>query len=167
MCGERAISLHLSFNVSLKNPLPCTTLLVRCLGKQWCAVSGHVSKKRASSFSQTWVPCGLISDWDRTKKVRGHGAKKREIFSGRKSPKHGISLGVQWWRIRLPMQGAQVQSLVGELRSHMLQGNWALVPQLLSSHASTREPTCRKTAEPACSGAHMPQLEREKPAHHN
>ena len=31
----------------------------------------------------------------------------------------GTSLVVQWLRHRLPMQGVQVQSLVGELRSHM------------------------------------------------
>ena len=33
------------------------------------------------------------------------------------------SLVVQWLRIRLPMQGMRVQSLVGELRSHMSWGN--------------------------------------------
>ena len=35
----------------------------------------------------------------------------------------GTSLVVQWLRIPLPIQGIQVQSLVQELRSHMLQGN--------------------------------------------
>ena len=35
----------------------------------------------------------------------------------------GTPLVVQWLRIRLPMQGTQVQSLVGELRSHMPRGN--------------------------------------------
>jgi len=35
----------------------------------------------------------------------------------------GTSLVVQWLRICLPMQGIQVRSLVGEPRSHMLQGN--------------------------------------------
>ena len=35
----------------------------------------------------------------------------------------GTSLVVQWWRIRLPMQGTPVQSLVRELRSHMPWGN--------------------------------------------
>ena len=34
-----------------------------------------------------------------------------------------ISLLVQWLRVLLAMQGMQVQSLVGELRSHMLQSN--------------------------------------------
>ena len=34
----------------------------------------------------------------------------------------GTSLMVQWLRIRLPMQGTRVQSLVGELRSHMPRG---------------------------------------------
>ena len=32
---------------------------------------------------------------------------------------YGTSLEVQWLRPCLPMQGAQVRSLVGELRSHM------------------------------------------------
>ena len=45
----------------------------------------------------------------------------------------GTSLVTQWLTIHLPMQGMQVQSLVGELRSHM---RWvttgAHLPQLLS-----------------------------------
>ena len=32
-------------------------------------------------------------------------------------------LPCQWLRIHLPMQGLQVSSLVGELRSHMPQGH--------------------------------------------
>ena len=55
--------------------------------------------------------------------------------------------------------GMQVQSLVGELRSHM-PGATKPVPQLLSSRASTREPACRKL-EHTCPEAHAPQLERE------
>ena len=35
----------------------------------------------------------------------------------------GTSLAVQWLRIRLPMQGTRVRSLVGEIRSHMLRSN--------------------------------------------
>ena len=35
----------------------------------------------------------------------------------------GTSLVVQWLRIRLPMQGMQIRSLVGVLRSHMPQCN--------------------------------------------
>ena len=34
----------------------------------------------------------------------------------------GTSLAVQWLRLRLPMQGVQVQSLVRELRSHIPRG---------------------------------------------
>ena len=33
-----------------------------------------------------------------------------------------ISLVVQWLRLHLPLQAARVQSLAGELRSHMLRG---------------------------------------------
>ena len=55
----------------------------------------------------------------------------------------GTSLVIQWLRLYLPMQVTQVRSLVGELRSHTLQGNSARAPQLLSMRASTREkPTC-------------------------
>ena len=35
----------------------------------------------------------------------------------------GTSLVVQWLRIRLAVQGLQVQSLVWERQSHMLQNN--------------------------------------------
>ena len=35
----------------------------------------------------------------------------------------GTSLVVQWLRFRSPMQGTQVQSLIGELRSHIPRGN--------------------------------------------
>ena len=35
----------------------------------------------------------------------------------------GTSVVVQWLRILLGMQGTQVQSLVGELRSHMPRSN--------------------------------------------
>ena len=37
---------------------------------------------------------------------------------------NGTSLVVQWLSICLPVQGMQVQSLVGELRSHMPWGMW-------------------------------------------
>ena len=54
-------------------------------------------------------------------------------------------LVVQWLRIFVPMQGMQVCSLVGELRSHRLQGNSALAQQLLSPRHNQGE-------------ARMPQL---------
>ena len=34
----------------------------------------------------------------------------------------GTSLAVQWLRLRLPIQGVRVRSLVGELISHMSRG---------------------------------------------
>ena len=58
-------------------------------------------------------------------------APKRPVHPDRGDGKRGFtavvkprktSLVVQWMRIRLPMQGTGVQSLVGELRSHMSQG---------------------------------------------
>ena len=50
------------------------------------------------------------------------------------------------------MQETQVLSLVGELRTQVLQGNQAHALQLLNLSTTTREPTC--------SGDHTPQLER-------
>ena len=46
--------------------------------------------------------------------------KKKNL---KKEKYSGTSLVVQWLRIRLPMQGTWVPSLVGELRSHILWGN--------------------------------------------
>ena len=47
---------------------------------------------------------------------------RRKTFELLKITVQGTSLVVQWLRLHLPMQGAWVQSLVGELRSHMLSG---------------------------------------------
>ena len=52
----------------------------------------------------------------------------------------GTSLVLQWLRICLPMQGTQVQTLVGNLRSHMLGSNETLVPPLESPYAVMRDP---------------------------
>ena len=60
------------------------------------------------------------------------------------------SLVVQWLRICLLIQETQVQSLVGELRSHMLWDNEACALQLKS--------LCTAATERTCSTAHVPQL---------
>ena len=52
----------------------------------------------------------------------------------------GTSLVVQWLRIHLPMQGTQI-SLLGEIRSYMLWGDQANMPELLSPHATTKDST--------------------------
>ena len=67
------------------------------------------------------------------------------------------SLVVQWLRICLLILEMQVQSLVGELRSHMLWDNKACALQLKN--------LCTATTELTCSTAHVPQ--QEKPIHHN
>ena len=43
------------------------------------------------------------------------------------------------------MQETRVRSLVGELRSHMPQGNYARAPQLLSLRSRAHEPQLLKT----------------------
>ena len=48
--------------------------------------------------------------------------EKKIIQNAQLKPEEGTSLVVQWLRICLPMQGTQVRSLFGELRSHMPQG---------------------------------------------
>ena len=56
----------------------------------------------------------------------------------------GTSLVDQWLRIHLGMKGLWDQSLVRELRSHMHPSNEALELQLLSLHATTKDPACRE-----------------------
>ena len=59
------------------------------------------------------------------------GAQAAEILWGRERKRHliktqtngGTSLVSQWLRVHASKEGAQVQSLVGELRSHMPRGH--------------------------------------------
>ena len=63
----------------------------------------------------------------------------------------GTSQVVQWLRIRLPMKGTWVLSLVGQLRSHVPWGNSAYEPQLQtlwSLYATTREKPGSGSKEP-------------------
>ena len=56
---------------------------------------------------------------------------------------HGTFLVVQWLRIHLPMHGAGVRTLVGEIRCSMWRGNQAHTTKLLSPRTSIREkPSC-------------------------
>ena len=52
---------------------------------------------------------------------------------------------VQWLGIHLPMQGTQTGSIPGPGGSHMLLGNLADVPQLLSLCSPTRETTTARS----------------------
>ena len=52
--------------------------------------------------------------------------QRKQIYSHHAGViKHMVQglLAVQWLRIRLPMEGMQIQSLIRELRSHMPRGN--------------------------------------------
>ena len=57
----------------------------------------------------------------------------------------GASLVTQWLRIHLPMQGTQVWSLV---QKDPTQGNYAHVPQLLNTGATTVESTFPRACAP-------------------
>ena len=80
-------------------------------------------------------------------------------FLGVKDYTRRTSLVAQCWRICLAMQSMKVWSLVGELRSHMLQSNQACVPQLLSQYATTRS-LCVAVKDPTMTQwrSCMPQL---------
>ena len=54
----------------------------------------------------------------------------------------GASLLAQGLRIRLPIQGTQIQSLIQELRSHMPWGNQAHEAQLLKLACSRKSGLC-------------------------
>ena len=55
-----------------------------------------------------------------------------EERSSRMTIIYGISMVVQWLRIRLAIQGMQAQSLVRELRFYMSQDNSVCMLQLLN-----------------------------------
>ena len=50
------------------------------------------------------------------------GIKEQGLLSIKTAPPWRTSLVVQWLRLRLPMQGVWVRSLIRELRSHMPHG---------------------------------------------
>ena len=54
----------------------------------------------------------------------------------------GFPLVVQWVRIRLPMRGTCILSLVRELGSHMPPGNQAHAPQLEKTECHSEEHVC-------------------------
>ena len=65
----------------------------------------------------------MISVLDKQFQIEYRKGEKVSYFILQINYNHaGTSLAVQWLRIHLPMQGTWVRSLVGELRSHMLQG---------------------------------------------
>ena len=70
-----------------------------------------------------------------------------------KIPFGGTFLVVQWLRIHLPTQGMQVQSLAGELRSHMPYGNKAHMLQL-------QKPTHSRVRALQPEKPPLPQLEK-------
>ena len=75
----------------------------------------------------------------------------------------GTSLVVQWLRIRLPMQGTRVRSLVREDPT-CCRATKPVHPQLLSLCSRAREPQLlspRATTNEACvPRAHVPQQEK-------
>ena len=109
--------------------------------------------------------CMSIEDWDTGSIAKGvwslvhhHQHSKlinagremlvqREILKGMSLKRlPGTSLVVQWLRLCFPMQNSWVQSLVGELRSHVPRDNEARAPQLESPCAATVE--CIRVPEP-------------------
>ena len=89
----------------------------------------------------------------------------------------GASLVAQWLRIRLPVQGTRVRSLVWEdptcrrATKPMRHNYWAHAPQLLSLRAATTEPCMPRARalqqeKPPQWEARAPQW-RVAPARHN
>ena len=71
-------------------------------------------------------------------RLAGH-CSRSGVLPGRKE-RRGTSLVVQWLRSCLLMQGTQVGSLVGELRSHMPEGNEAHALQLVEPMSCNEDP---------------------------
>ena len=72
----------------------------------YCPLELHLAKKKKNSLSSTHYLLTIISC----------------RFLNVRIVHLGTSLVVQWLRLYFPRQGVWVRSLIGELRSHMLQG---------------------------------------------
>ena len=81
-----------------------------CTASPWVPDTADPSRHYCSANTRVFVPLSWLP-----KDLCPH----REV--GQKPCSEGTSPVVQWLRLRLPMQGARVLSLVGELRSHMPQ----------------------------------------------
>ena len=85
-------------------------------GKQSCfkgfSAGAHMVSFELYSINLVWTEATIDAEWQQG----------------------GTSLAVQWLKIHLPMQGMWVQSLVGELRSH--------IPGATNLCAATAEPAC-------------------------
>ena len=86
-------------------------------------------------------------------KLRSHTANDNSTYFSHillQNAKCGTSLVVEWLRIYLLMQ--DTGSIPGPEKFHMLQSNWAHVPQLLSSLTyslcSTTEATAKRRSAP-------------------
>ena len=135
-------------------PRACSNL---CPSSQWChpAISSSVISFSSGNNKFQCLPhifpiilflsqnilLFFLKKWrvDSFKKMMGRCFGK---FLGVKDYIRGTSLVAQWSRICVAMQSMKVWSLVGELRSHMLQSNQAHVPQLLIQYVTTRESVC-------------------------
>ena len=76
----------------------------------------------------------------------------------------GSSLVVQWLQICLSMQGLQVQSLIGDLRSYTLQSNSACVPQLQSS--ALWQKILSAATKTRCSQIHVSKIKSKRAFKH-
>ena len=96
-------------------------------GKDWGQEEKGVTEDEwdgwiASSTQWTWVWANSGRQW-RTRKpgvLQSMGSQRvrHDWATEQQKCKDGTSLVVQWLRLRLPMPGVQVQSLVRNLRSH-------------------------------------------------
>ena len=95
-------------------------------------------------FSEPAENAFIVLKWDHQEAKWKQLENGKAVEWGRIEEKHLLKMslgtypGVRWLRIHLAMQEMQVQSLVRELRFHMLQSNSAREPRLLSLH--TLEP---------------------------
>ena len=94
--------------------LSCLIVSRSLRGQQAHLSSGHFGFGEGSSTASLFLRSASLTLTEKWKQL-GYIC----VFGGQESSRHGTSLVVQWLRILLAGQGAQVRSLLGELRSHM------------------------------------------------
>ena len=109
-----------------KTRLTCITLRLGWEGGAGSEISLQESPSLPLNFCLPWP---LPSEMERCSESKPF----KDALRAR-----GTSLVVQWLRIHLAMQGTQVRSPVGKLRSHMPSSKQACVPQLESAGHNQR-----------------------------
>ena len=151
-----ASTQSLKWNGRLSFPQPaCPVRIINIQMKTRRPRSSHSAQSSWPHIQESLSPLSLsLVGSSLLYKLRSHTANDNSTYFSHillQNAKCGTSLVVEWLRIYLPMQ--DMGSIPRPEKFHMLQSNWAHVPQLLSSLtysscSTTTEATAKRRIAP-------------------